>query len=268
MPWPISAAPRRSPIVTTQLGYQRTNHVDEFGFLTPDGGFQRDLSGRARQLPCAHRAAVADLHGRAAAGARARGARRGGVQRPGARQRRERICGSRSRVRSGPLLTARESARVLEEAVRRVDAQLADVRARFDAGLVPPNDVLSVEAQRARQQVVAHRGEEPGGGRPRRISRGSSARPTALPSRSTRCSSRPERRRSADPAALLTEARAGRTERAAPARSGRALPRNGRRPHARGGCLPCRSSPASTTHGRTRASFHAWTSGATRGTSA
>jgi len=28
----------QKPIVTTQLGYQRTNHVDEFGFLTPEGG--------------------------------------------------------------------------------------------------------------------------------------------------------------------------------------------------------------------------------------
>ena len=30
----------QKPIVTTQLGYQRTNHVDEFGFLTPEGGFR------------------------------------------------------------------------------------------------------------------------------------------------------------------------------------------------------------------------------------
>jgi outer membrane protein TolC len=50
------------------------------------------------------------------------------------------------------LVTARETARVLTEAVARVDAQLSDVRSRFVAGFVPPNDVLTVEAQRARQE--------------------------------------------------------------------------------------------------------------------
>ncbi len=50
-------------------------------------------------------------------------------------------------------MTAREAARVLTEAVRRVDAQLADVRSRYQAGFVPPNDVLTVQAQRARQEV-------------------------------------------------------------------------------------------------------------------
>jgi outer membrane protein TolC len=38
--------------------------------------------------------------------------------------------------------------------VKRVDAQLADVRSRFEAGFVPPNDVSTVEAQRARQQFL------------------------------------------------------------------------------------------------------------------
>ncbi len=51
------------------------------------------------------------------------------------------------------LVTATESARVLEEALTRADAHLRDVRSRFDNGLVPPNDVASVEAQRARQQM-------------------------------------------------------------------------------------------------------------------
>jgi outer membrane protein TolC len=50
------------------------------------------------------------------------------------------------------LVTARETARVLAEAVSRVDAQLSDIRSRFEAGFVPPNDVLTVEAQRAREE--------------------------------------------------------------------------------------------------------------------
>ena len=51
------------------------------------------------------------------------------------------------------LVTATEAARVLREALDRADAHLRDVRAMFDAGLIPPNDVSSVEAQRSRQQM-------------------------------------------------------------------------------------------------------------------
>lgn len=51
------------------------------------------------------------------------------------------------------LATARENARVLVEALARVDAWVSDVRARVDAGVLPPNDLLSAQAQRARQSV-------------------------------------------------------------------------------------------------------------------
>ena len=51
------------------------------------------------------------------------------------------------------LATAGESVRVLEEALGRADAHLRDVRSRFDAGLIPPNDVSSVEAQRSREEL-------------------------------------------------------------------------------------------------------------------
>ena len=42
---------------------------------------------------------------------------------------------------------------MLEEGVARADAHLRDVRSRFDAGLIPPNEVSSAEAQRSRQQM-------------------------------------------------------------------------------------------------------------------
>ena len=51
------------------------------------------------------------------------------------------------------LVTATESARVFEDALTRADAHLGDVRSRFENGLVPPNEVAAVEAQRARQQM-------------------------------------------------------------------------------------------------------------------
>ena len=39
--------------------------------------------------------------------------------------------------------------------MKRIDAHLQDVRNQLDAGLVPPNDVLNVEAQESRQRMLA-----------------------------------------------------------------------------------------------------------------
>ena len=52
------------------------------------------------------------------------------------------------------LVTARATVGVLEEAVTRAEAQLSDARQRFAAGLVPPNDTASAEAQLSRQQML------------------------------------------------------------------------------------------------------------------
>jgi outer membrane protein len=51
------------------------------------------------------------------------------------------------------VVTSTEAVRVVDESVRRMDAMLEDVRNSLKVGLVAPNDVLSVEAQRARQQM-------------------------------------------------------------------------------------------------------------------
>jgi len=52
------------------------------------------------------------------------------------------------------LVTAREAVRVVEQGMVRMTAYVADVRARVDAGVLPPNDLLSSQAQRARQSVA------------------------------------------------------------------------------------------------------------------
>ena len=67
-----------------------------------------------------------------------------GPQRPEARDH-PRLLGGRH---------SRESVTVLTESLRRMDATLEDVRNRLEVGLIPPNDVLSVEAQRSRQQLL------------------------------------------------------------------------------------------------------------------
>lgn len=52
------------------------------------------------------------------------------------------------------VVTATEAARVVEESLKRMDASLEDMRNRLKVGLIPPNDVLSMEAQRSRQEML------------------------------------------------------------------------------------------------------------------
>ena len=52
------------------------------------------------------------------------------------------------------LVTATEAERVVRESVTRIEAQLRDVRARFDAGFLPPNDVLTVETRVSREKSL------------------------------------------------------------------------------------------------------------------
>ena len=52
------------------------------------------------------------------------------------------------------VVTANESVRVVTASLERMESALADMRNRLKVGLVPPNDVLSMEAQRSRQQVL------------------------------------------------------------------------------------------------------------------
>jgi outer membrane protein len=53
------------------------------------------------------------------------------------------------------LVTAGEAAHVVDEALQRIGAHLRDIRNQLQAGLVPPSDVLTVEAQEARQRMLS-----------------------------------------------------------------------------------------------------------------
>ena len=53
------------------------------------------------------------------------------------------------------LVTARETERVLARSLDSIDAHVRDLRTRLEQGLIPPNDVLSAEAQQSRQRVCA-----------------------------------------------------------------------------------------------------------------
>ena len=140
------------PIVSASAGYTRTNHVQEFAVPQPNGnrlvvypdipdnvvtriGFQWPIftAGRTDAL---ERAAAAEASAVASEIETARADLRFEIIRA-----------------YWAAVTARETVRVLEESAARVQAQLNDARQRFQVGLIPPNEVSSLEAQRSREQA-------------------------------------------------------------------------------------------------------------------
>jgi outer membrane protein TolC len=137
------------PQLVVLAGYTRTNHVEEFRVLggqviypdVPDNVRSRlDLQwpiytgGRIAALT---RAAAAET----SAIAQDREAARADLKLDIARA-------------YWAVITARASVDVVEQALARIDAHLADVRNQLAVGLVPPSDVFSLEAQQARQQML------------------------------------------------------------------------------------------------------------------
>jgi outer membrane protein TolC len=53
------------------------------------------------------------------------------------------------------LVTAREAEQVLARSLDSIGAYVRDLRARLDQGLIPPNELLSAEAQQSRERVVS-----------------------------------------------------------------------------------------------------------------
>jgi outer membrane protein TolC len=140
------------PVVVLSGGYTRTNHVDEFAVFQPGVGasvIYPDVPDNyftrvSFQWPIYTAGRTGALERAADAEARAAGAEveiaRADLKLEAARA-------------YWALATAAESVRVLDQALARAEAHLRDVRARFDQGLIPPNEVSSAEAQRSRQQL-------------------------------------------------------------------------------------------------------------------
>ena len=147
-----SASLADRPIFNVSGGYNRTNHVPIFAVPQPDGrlivvypdipdnfssrvGFQWPIftSGRTDAL---ERAAVAEASAAAA-----------DIQAAQADLKLEIVRAYWAAA------TAREAERVLEESSARAEAQLNDARQRFNVGLIPPNEVSSLEAQRSRERA-------------------------------------------------------------------------------------------------------------------
>lgn len=141
------------PTATATAGYTRTNHVDEFGFPTPDGSrvnilypdvpdnFLTRVGAQwpiytAGRLDALERAAGAEASASAADLDTARADLRLEVTRA-----------------YWAVATAREAVRVLGESVARAEAQVRDAKQRLDVGIVPPSDVLTFEAQRSSEEL-------------------------------------------------------------------------------------------------------------------
>jgi outer membrane protein TolC len=141
------------PVVSAQAGYMRTNHVDEFGLPDPQGRLQIFYP----DVPDNYRGRL-DLQWPIYTGGRLQALER--AARAEAEAVGEELDAARADLRLEvtrafwAVVTARESVAVLERALERVEAQLRDVRSRYDAGLVPPSDIANVEAQRARQRML------------------------------------------------------------------------------------------------------------------
>jgi outer membrane protein len=143
------------PLIAALAGYTRTNHVQEFQILTPTVPARSTLYP---DVPDNYRARL-DLQWPIYSGGRDDALVRA------ARAERDAAGADLLAVRADlrleitrafwALVTAREAEQVLDRSVESLDAHVRDVRARLDQGLVPPNEVLSAQAQRARERVLA-----------------------------------------------------------------------------------------------------------------
>jgi outer membrane protein TolC len=142
------------PQVSAIASYTRTNHVDEFGVPDPAGGVRilfPDIPDNVRSR--------VDLQwpiytgGRLQALVKAAGAEADAT----AQERAAARADLRLEITRAywAVITARASQQVLQQALERTNAHLVDVRNQLGVGLVPPSDVLSIEAQQARQQMLS-----------------------------------------------------------------------------------------------------------------
>lgn len=147
-------AAARLPIVAAQAGYTRTNHVDEYAIAAP-GQPTRVLYP---DVPNNYRARI-DLQWPIYTAGRAGALERAALAETQASG--DDLAAARADLvleitrAYWALVTARETERVLDGALRSLDGHVGDLRTRLDQGLISPNDLLSAQAQRSRQRVAS-----------------------------------------------------------------------------------------------------------------
>lgn len=142
------------PQVAAQAGYTRTNHVDEFGIPLSTN----QLRVIYPDIPENYRTRL-DVQWPLYTGGRLDALER--AARIEATASADEVAAARADLTLDitraywNLVTSTESLHVVEQAVARIDAHLRDVRNQLTAGLIPPNEVLTVEAQQSRQRMLA-----------------------------------------------------------------------------------------------------------------
>ena len=142
------------PIVALGAGYTRTNHVMEFVVPSAPTGAPRVLYPDA---PNNYRTRL-DLQWPIYSGGRTDALKH--AARAEASAAAADVAAARSDLRLEvarafwALVTARATAAVLDQSLARAQAHVSDVRQRLAAGLVPPNEVASAEAQESRQRML------------------------------------------------------------------------------------------------------------------
>jgi outer membrane protein len=144
----------RMPTVALMGGYTRTNHVDEFGISQP-GQPPRVIYP---DIPDNVRARV-DLQWPIYSGGRI-----GALERAAHAERQATdadLAAARLDLRLEitrafwALVTARATEQVLARSLGSIDAHVRDLASRLEQGLIPPNELLSAQAQLSRQRVLA-----------------------------------------------------------------------------------------------------------------
>ncbi len=142
------------PQLAAIASYTRTNHVEEFSVANESGGVRvlfPDVPDNVRTR--------IDLQWPIYTGGRA-----GALTRAAAAEA-EAVGHDRDTVRADlkleitrsfwAVITARASSDVVRQALDRTSAHLNDVRNQLSVGLVPPSDVLTIEAQHAHQRMLS-----------------------------------------------------------------------------------------------------------------
>jgi outer membrane protein len=142
------------PQIATSAGYTNTNHVETFGILLPNN----QLRVIYPDIPNNYRSRL-DLQYPLYTGGRLNALL--AASRKDADATVDDVEALTADIRLEVtrsfwnLVVAGDSATVLDESLTRMQAHLRDVRNQLEAGLVPPSDVLSVEAQASRQRMLS-----------------------------------------------------------------------------------------------------------------
>jgi len=141
------------PIVSASAGYTRTNHVTPF-FVPSPVGLPRAIYP---DVPDNYRSRL-DLQWPIYTGGRTDALERAARSEADAAAADVEAARADLRLETArafwAVVTARAAVSVVDEALERARVNVNDARQRLNAGLVPPNEVASAEAQQARQRML------------------------------------------------------------------------------------------------------------------